>query len=304
MSTTAYPSHFHDGQPLPRRFPITCFETGDFGICLYSFICPPCAMASARQLMDESSFLTTCFNANPVALRWLVRSAYHIPGSEVEDCLLGTFCSCCIINQLIHTTKEYGRPNLTTGAMFNSSPLGMFPRHGNCCSNCLCATFCMPCSFGTILQRSMGMPFWMGCLCMNFCMTRNVLRYHYRLNGSDLCEECFLPNTLFNFADYFTTPDNNPFWYLIISPYFISSTMAMLAESEGRGYTGPYLSAQPAHGVQYVSAPPLPPLGHNPYYQAVPTSYQDVMIEMPPVSANVVNVYGQPPPSRIAGSRS
>jgi hypothetical protein len=74
---------------------------------LCSFCCPPCALGLARQEMDESEFCVTCFIGNAIVMRWLVRSAYQIPGDEVTDCLMGTFCSCCVINQIYQTTKLY-----------------------------------------------------------------------------------------------------------------------------------------------------------------------------------------------------
>lgn len=149
-------------------------------------------MGSARTKMDGSSCCVTCFHINPIILRWATRSAYNIPGSDTEDLCYGLFCPCCVINQVAQTTSQYGRPYAEVGPEYNRYPAAV-QQNTECIENCCYTTFCLPCAIGTTLQLSMGMPFWMGCCCSNLCISRNLVRYHYRLNGSDIGEDCILP---------------------------------------------------------------------------------------------------------------
>lgn len=129
--------------------------------------------------------------------RWMVRTAYDIgnPSDCVMDCLLSTFCTCCVVNQLYQTTSIKGNPTTDGGAHFNTQKFTPTP-----CNfvGCLYASFCLPCSLGTILQDSVGMPFFLGCCCFNLFNARNVVRYQYRINHhinstSDCSEECLIP---------------------------------------------------------------------------------------------------------------
>lgn len=51
----------------------------------------------------------------------------------------------------------------------------------------------MPCAVGDTLQRAIGMPWCLGCCCGSPILTRNLLRYQYRVQGNDLMEELALP---------------------------------------------------------------------------------------------------------------
>ena len=80
---------------------IGLLEIGEPSDCLYSFCAPPCASAAARNHLDQSSI---CFNIiclNPIAARWLIRTAYEIPGDANNDLLVGSLLCCCSINQVI-----------------------------------------------------------------------------------------------------------------------------------------------------------------------------------------------------------
>jgi hypothetical protein len=130
--------------------------------------------------------------------RWMVRSAYGIgdPLDCWEDCVLSAFCTCCVINQLYQTTSAKGNPTVDGGQQFNVNYWISDTSVG--CDSCIYACFCMPCSMGTILQDSVGMPFLMGCCFFNVFNTRNVVRYHYRISrtpkyNSDCLEECLRP---------------------------------------------------------------------------------------------------------------
>lgn len=130
--------------------------------------------------------------ANPFIVRFLVRSAYNIPGSACEDCLMTSFCTPCSINQMYQTTKAYGPPNSHSGSKFN---VGSFTPQGNSfdCGKFCYACCCLPCAIGNSLESSVGLPCIFGCLCGNICLARNLTRYQYRLSGSDCVDDCFIP---------------------------------------------------------------------------------------------------------------
>jgi hypothetical protein len=187
-------------QPRGNGFAIGLFDVGDLSSCALSYCCPKVAIASSRQTLDGSDL---CFNficLNPISYRWMVRSAYGIgdPSSWGEDCMYGTFCSCCVANQLYQTTKLLGNPSpLDSGPGYNintfnntfTSGPGVFMRF-------LGAFCCTPCMMGQVMENSIGMPFWLGCLCVHPFMGRNVMRYHYRIRpytSGDATDDLLIP---------------------------------------------------------------------------------------------------------------
>lgn len=112
-----------------ESFQIDLFEIGDPFLCCYSYLCCHCASAQSRTYLDGSS---CCFNfwcLGPVVTRssplpslsflsslpifphrWLSRTAYGIPGTDLDDFLIGCLCPCCSVNQILQTTKTYGYP--------------------------------------------------------------------------------------------------------------------------------------------------------------------------------------------------
>ena len=125
----------------------------------------------------------------------MVRSSYNIgdTSSCLEDAVLSLFCPCCVINQLLQTTAQKGNPTTDGGKRFNVNPISTAQYN---CGACMYASFCMPCSIGSIMSESVGMPFLLGCLCLNLFNAKNIVRYHYRLRGensSDCIEECATP---------------------------------------------------------------------------------------------------------------
>jgi hypothetical protein len=213
-------------------------------------------MGTARHQLDGSDFCVTCFNINPVLLRWATRSAYNIPGNEWEDCLAGTCCPCCTVNQVLHTTKLYGRPHAAVGPEHNYHMYHAID-DSDCLAHCLYATFCLPCAIGSSLQQSMDMPFLLGCCCANFCIARNLQRYHYRLKGDDCLEDCVAPYGVF--ALTYCVSAFVPCFACCTLPYFISMVMLMTNEAQRRGKTGPYLTPAPGQHLGAVYAAPSQP---------------------------------------------
>lgn len=183
-----------------KFFTVGLFEIGDCNSCAYSWLCYWCAKAEARTYLDGSGCLFNLFCMHLAPLRWLVRSAYGIGDVSDpcgwEDCICACFCPCCTVNQLYQTTVAKGNPTTDGGAAFN---VNNFSPNSSACDCCMCcyAFFCLPCSVGTIVNDSVGMPWFIGCCCMNIFSARNVLRYQYRIRrltgDSDCLEECFWP---------------------------------------------------------------------------------------------------------------
>jgi hypothetical protein len=219
----------------------------------------------------------------------MVRSAYGIgdPSSWAKDCLYPIVCPCCTVNQLYQTTSRLGNPTTDGGFVFNQNPMMV----ETCkCSSCLHATFCMPCSLGTVLNKSVGMPHLMGCCCFNLFSARNILRYQYRLkphSGSDVMEECFIP---YMFYCVLGVCANSlicicPCVYPCLFPLFcgalVTVDMSMLQEAETkkggenqaylRGYSVPSASSPTA--PQYVTYVNLPSSGP---YQPIPAGVRVV----------------------------
>jgi len=104
---------------MERRFEIGLFEFGDPSMCLYSYCCCVCSAASARTHMDDSMCLFNLCCLNVIPLRYLIRTAYKIPGNANHDVFLSSFCPCCVINQLIQTAFSRGPPSEQAGHFTN-----------------------------------------------------------------------------------------------------------------------------------------------------------------------------------------
>ena len=188
---------------------------------------------------------------------------------------MSAFCPCCVVNQLYQTTSQKGNPTTDGGKEFNTNNMLM----GDCnFGACMYACFCMPCSIGTFLQDSVGMPFLLGCCFFNLFNAKNVLRYHYRLRstaGSDCMEECFLPYLMYCCANLLALPLSMccPCLYAcVFTPLcgaVIALDMALLKEAatkrggENKAYLRGYSPNGPTSGgptyVTYVNLPPNAP---------------------------------------------
>lgn len=284
-------------QVIAKEAALALSRSTDAASC--SFILPTFAMGSARGKLDGSSCCVTCFHMNPIVLRWITRSAYNIPGSDLEDCMYGLFCPCCTINQVAQTASQLGKPYPDVGPEHNRYPPSI-QQNADCCENCCYTTFCLPCAIGTTLQSSMGMPFWMGCLCSNFCIARNLVRYHYRLSGSDIGEDCLLPYGTCCLACVLSAWV--PCAMCCTCPLFIGMIMNTLNEAKTRGNANPG-----APNGSYLNAPARPAQFNNPvgapaaYVQQpaqAPVAYvQQPVYAQQQAAAPVAYVQQQQPPA-------
>mmetsp|Transcript_9388 Transcript_9388/g.12999 ORF Transcript_9388/g.12999 Transcript_9388/m.12999 type:complete len:313 (+) Transcript_9388:86-1024(+) len=251
-----------------NNFEIGLCEVGDPLSCVYSFLCTPCAMAQSRTALDSSGVCFNFFCLSLPAYRWMARTAYGIgDGNDfVEDCALSLFCPCCVTNQLYQTTAVKGNPTTDGGAQFNTNPMSP----GGCdCGMCLYTCFCMPCSVGTVMDMTVGMPFLLGCCCMNVFSARNVIRYHYRLKGStnsDCREECFVPYATYVclLAASFCIPcAQYGIWAMLVA---VNMALFNEAKAKGPGHSKAYLRGYnpgfsqlgPQVAVNYVQQQPGP----------------------------------------------
>lgn len=193
----------------------------------------------------------------------MVRSAYGIGDRNdwSDDFYLSLFCSCCVVNQIYQTTKIRRNVAQDGGRTYNQRPNPINP-HTNQFHNCFRVLFCTPCTIGTMLNDAMGMPWYLGCCCMNFCIARNVLRYQFRYKAAtndDCLEECFFP-FLAPFLSNILSKTCVPCADSILCSMFYSSIMDMVSAVEveknaqplGHGYLIGYHPGESIHGCQRV----------------------------------------------------
>lgn len=185
-------------------------------------------------------FNVCCFG-NPIVARFLFRSAYGIPGSACDDCMYGTCCGPCVVNQLLQTSEAYGQPGPNVGPTANTDVWRGQMGNDNCCGNCMYAFCCPTCAIGSTMEKEVQMPFLLGCCCMSSCLMRNVTRYQYRINGDDMVEDCLTPCGM-GFLSYCC---------ICALPctiaYLVNLTMKPMAEVEVRtkdGYPREYLASK------------------------------------------------------------
>lgn len=254
--------------PRPQ-FTISLFEIGDLADCCFSTFCFPCALSHSRTYLDGSSCLFNFFCLSPQASRWMTRTAYGIQGDATNDCLTATFCPCCNANQLYQTTKRNGPASSNGGSVFNSGTF-LYSYGSGTFQDCLYSFFCMPCAIGTMLDRTMGMPWYLGCCCVNLCAARNLIRYQYRIRGNDFVEECAIPyatKCVGDIVDKFFPP----IWCCLYG-FYVAASMQLLRETEARYNMQPRPDTQSHEGRYLVGgdAPPSSlPEGFAMYY---PTS--------------------------------
>lgn len=168
---------------VTKHWKIDLCEIGDCLTCLYSYFCCPCALADARTKLDESNWYVNCSIMHPISTRWLIRTAYNIPGSAHDDCWSAACLPCCTINQFLQTTNTYGKVQdiQQVGPSFNVNPrLGIQQRpFDHLIYDILYSLFCNRCAIGYTME-TVGMPFWFGCCCVGVFEANSILRYHHR----------------------------------------------------------------------------------------------------------------------------
>lgn len=212
-------------------FSISLLDVGDPSACAYAWFCYPCALASARSNLDDSHWMYNMFCLGHVAERWMIRTAYNIPGGGGQDCVVACCCFPCSANQLYQTTKTRGNPTVNGGRSYNKERFERPVENRGVLKRFCCAVFCNPCTTGHAVHMAVGMPFWMGCMCTNMCTARNIIRYQHRIIGHDFLDECVLPSliVLATGAALFFMP-----LLVCVAPVVVARSMQLQAQAEAR----------------------------------------------------------------------
>ena len=162
----------------------------------------------------------------------MIRTAYGIESDPLDDIVYGLCCPCCVTNQLYQTTKRLGNTSRFGGREYNRDVF-QASLMKDICYNCCLATFCMPCAIGSTLESAIGMPFCIGCFCVNPFLARNIMRYHYRIAGDENLETivpitCYTIDRVVQYSD----PNNTVILFFIGA---LLVTMQLLAEVAHRG---------------------------------------------------------------------
>jgi hypothetical protein len=154
---------------------IGLYDSGDVLYCFYSYFCCPCALASSRSYLDDSSWLYNIFCSKICITRWLIRSAYSIEGHVAYDVMASMCCPCCIVNQMLQTTMKHRNLSNRFGSSYNKY-LWTSEKDWDI-PPCILSTFTMPCLQGMSLQRSLGMklPSIEVILIICWCLCRDAL---------------------------------------------------------------------------------------------------------------------------------
>ena len=184
-------THLINTNELPRKWSISLFSCGDYTKCMYAFLLCNLAFAEARSDLDQSDTAFTLLTMSPCLVRWLIRSAYEIPGSTCEDILTVTCCCPCAINQMFQTTSVIGPPaegygkSYNVNAMVSDYPFNLFDNLYSC--------FCGRCMTADNMQKMINMPWFFGLCCITTQAAHQLARYQYRIKGSDIYDDYWKP---------------------------------------------------------------------------------------------------------------
>jgi Cys-rich protein (TIGR01571 family) len=177
--------------PISRKWSIGLFSCGDWTKCMYAYSTCNLALAEARSELDQSDTAFTLLNMTPCLVRWLIRSAYQIPGSACEDVITVTCCFPCAINQMFQTASDIGAPTKGFGKSHNvnftisNHPFSIFDN--------LYSFFCGRCMTADNMQKMINMPWIFGFFCVGAHAAHQLTRYQYRIKGSDIYDDFWKP---------------------------------------------------------------------------------------------------------------
>ena len=70
--------------------------------CCCGFFFMPCAVGEIYQKLGYESCFTGCCSVGGWAIRDMVRKAYKIEGSCMNDCMCAVCCDCCSLVQVLN----------------------------------------------------------------------------------------------------------------------------------------------------------------------------------------------------------
>merc|ERR1712146_413195 len=96
------------------------------GRCVYGFLCPQCANASAASEYDDSNWCFNCLLKHPCVTRSIIREGqYNIEGDCCGDMCVPFWCYCCSVVQHMNEVKHRGCVNnMEMGAATSKQAMG------------------------------------------------------------------------------------------------------------------------------------------------------------------------------------
>lgn len=185
----------HNDETKPTgKFEINLLACGNVNDAFYACLCPWCAFASSRTILDNSPF---CFNLlciPGIISTWLAMSSYDIPVDSCSLCWNYYCCFPCEANRVYQTVKKRGNPNidLSSSHSIPGHHYCFYPRSMDDLQVCLYSILCSRCFTGDMMKIHLDMPLWLGVCCVYPWSAYNIFRYHYRIQGNDWLE-CFFP---------------------------------------------------------------------------------------------------------------
>ncbi|CAM9519528.1 unnamed protein product, partial [Laminaria digitata] len=152
---------------------------------LYGF-CVPCAVATARNRIDGSSWCVNLLCLNVCAARSIIRHGYGIKGHCCADIMCSMLCTPCVACQLLGETEKRGpihdhwREGANRANIEQPWKFGMF----NCfddCTTCGYACFCPMPAVGTIRTQMDESDWLFNCCCINPFIARSLVRRNYNI---------------------------------------------------------------------------------------------------------------------------
>ena len=95
--------------------------------------------------------------------RYVIRSAYGIPGSAWDDCISSCCLGPCVANQMYQTSQKMGSVVTQKGARTEDWKAANFEAG---LLDHVKALFCFPCLQASLMKSAIGMP-WCYALCLS-----------------------------------------------------------------------------------------------------------------------------------------
>jgi Cys-rich protein (TIGR01571 family) len=176
-----------------------CGCCSDCDACCYGLFCPPCAVATAINRFDGSSWLLNCLCQSTCMARNIIREGYRIDGGCCADMCLSFLFYPCVVCQLLRETSVRGSI-IDSWSRNSHRPVHKQPWRMSLCDCCddlgnLAYATCMPCcAIGSVRTGFDGSDCLFNCVCLNSCIARSMIRHGYNVQGGacgDVATVCF-----------------------------------------------------------------------------------------------------------------
>mgnify|MGYP003386725547 CR=1 FL=1 len=159
--------------------------------CCYGSCLSPCAAASAKSQFDGSPWIyniwwlcapfpvLSCFNY-PL-LRHYIREGYNIEGNATDDCMTSTFCTPCVITQLLNEVSDRGIATVSLNSALPADTIVETEYLADSCMTCACG-YCEVAStvadISGVVSSSRATV-----VCLSHCLNCVVITNHCSLGG-------------------------------------------------------------------------------------------------------------------------